>query len=149
FEDTKLSETAAGADTLVRLNGAVQVDCTGPIRFDTIRPLLTQGEAKCPAGGWFEVTGAGGGAMAAAMRRPTPAADGGGVASALGVGTAVTQDATENQDVRHAVFRARDGTVYQVVQNLGAGASFGADAFHITTMVAGTAGGVRACDVKG
>ena len=172
FGNTRITEAPApgvNAGTTFTIEGQLHEDCLGDIDLQTHRPILMRGGAKCPSDGVLQLAaplvGAGvpaAGTSAAVDTLATasglePAASnlsdlaarsdptGSGPAeSTLAAGPSAID---QNAGFRQAVFRAANGTTYQVLQNVAAAAALGAEDFQVTTLV-GSADALGACEVQ-
>jgi 6-phosphogluconolactonase (cycloisomerase 2 family) len=130
FANLAVSETEEAAGTRAAIDGQVAVDCLGvvEVRTDATNELRFAADASCPSGGVLTVSNPGVGVdlsgVSAEPAAPPPGARG------------VTPPEGE---LRQRLFRAAAGTLYQIVQNTGAGGGLGADAVLITTVVGSTA----------
>ncbi len=132
FDQTQLRESpdATGAMGFA-LNGLLHTDCLGDATFSTFRDIIMESGAKCPSGGVFDVSvvNAGTPPLEAEVRK---AAESSHFARAVTLDAAQT---TDNDGFRQTVFRATDGTVYQILQNVNANQLLGAEDFQVTTLV--------------
>lgn len=136
FRGTKLTEVRDLAGATFRLDGAVDVDCLGSFVFGTRVGLAMEAQAKCPSQGLVQVSfdtpavtaEAGGGAVIASPRLVQTAT----------LEQSAQQTRTETAGYRQILYRADDGTIYQVLQNANANADLGAETFRITTLVGST-----------
>ena len=135
FDQTRLSEPLDGNGSAgFAIDGLLHADCLGDATFHTSQPILMRPGTKCPADGAFEVS-------VANTESASPAAAGGTLpamvhfAQALGLGATHTNSVIDDEGFRQTIFRATDGTVYQILQNVNANADLGAEDFQVTTLV--------------
>ena len=132
----------ADGTTTVRENGTLSVDALGDLIFDTEKDdsggppgqngsFTFPASADCPTGGDGRLE---------VRRPPMVAADAAAAADASG-GIAGQQA----NEFRHQLYRSTNGPVYQVLQNVDAFKSFGAEAVQVTTVIGSEAGGVGEC----
>ena len=136
FDTLRIAErTLAGNVRSLDLVGRVSSDCVGPVDLVTQQPLLLPPKSDCPVGGAITLGQPDDEPMpvAAALLAFARAAPPRGDLDTPGAAPAGA--APGDGELRQRLFRAANGQLYQVVQNTGAGASLGAEAVRITTVV--------------
>jgi hypothetical protein len=144
FAQTQFAEstTIGGDGTTLSVEGSLTVGCLGSLDLQTPRPIVMAAEATCPSGGVLQV--------AQPVPGEAPTSSTAQRADAVAAMQATVPTFAEpvntidlNDGFRQGVFRAANGQVYQVLQNVSAGADLGAEAFQVSSVV-GSAGVVGA-----
>lgn len=138
FQAFRLTQTPqTDGSTVVTEDGSMAVSCLGEIVFETPdktnEPLLFQPSAACPSQGLVAVsapTTAGSGTAASG------AAAGAAIKTAAVVPTPSNAASVFTDEGYHETkFRAANGQVYQVLQNIDGAQSLGAEDVRVTTVV--------------
>ena len=137
-----LTETANadGSDGFT-ITGSVKVGCLGDVRFDTTKEIQFTTDAKCARRGAFEVTLP---VMQEGAARAVSVAAVSSVGKTEALATAGGSGVDDGSGFRQRLYRAANGQVYQLLQNIDADVQNGADGVQVTAVV-GSEDVVAAC----